>query len=116
MKVHGRKYTCRSCQNVNMLLYRHLDSFAESFAGMSADDVASFFQEAAALPDPGDKGKWKIIRALYVEKQTVRMEKQQTEKLKGEWLPMNVWENRGWSKEQVLAYDRVEETGPVTLY
>lgn len=112
MKLHGKKYICKSCGSLNQMMYRHLGPGQDMFDGMSSDDVASFFQEASDLPDHGDKGRWKIIRALYIEKQVCQMERKQKTKVTGEWLPMNVWVSRGWTEEQVRAYNDFEEGGP----
>lgn len=112
MKLHGKKYICKSCGSLNQMLYRHLGPGQDMFEGMSSDDVASFFQEASELPDHGDKGRWKIIRALYIEKQIIQLERTQKTRVTGEWLPMNVWVSRGWTEEQVKAYNDFEEGGP----
>eukprot|EP00435_Cladocopium_sp_Y103_P038713 s395_g10.t1 len=109
MKHHGKKMTCRSCQAIQQMLYRHLGSSEEPLSDFTSKEQVNFFQEAAATVDLQGGGRWRLLKAVLVEKKAKVIEREQSIGVGSDYVPMSVWIARGWEKEDVLSYDDWEE-------
>ena len=109
MKHHGKKMTCKSCQAIQQMLYRHLGSSEEPLSDFTSKEQVNFFQDAAATVDLQGGGRWKLLRAILVERKTKVVEREQSIGVGSDYVPMSVWKARGWEEADVLSYDDWEE-------
>ena len=109
MKKHGKKWACKSCLAVQQHLYRHLGSAEEPLSGMTDEEQVAFFQEAASTVDVRGGGRWKCLKAVLVESKSKVIEREQSVGVSGDYVPMSVWKARGWTEEDVLAFNDFEE-------
>lgn len=109
MKVHGKKRSCKACASVQQMLWRHLGSSEEALANFTKSEQVDFFQEAAQTVDMDTGGRWKLLKTVLVEKKSKIVERTQSVAVGSDYVPMSVWEARGWKKEDVLSFNDWEE-------
>ena len=101
-RLHGKHWTCRHCLNLETLLHRHLGPANEQ--GWSVESKADFFKKAATEDLKTGSHTWETVRTWVIETQTVRETKEQENKVKSKSLPLSVWLQKGYVKEDVLKY------------
>ena len=105
MKHHGKKKTCRACANVQQSLYRHLGSIDEALSDFTDSEQVDFFQEAGHAVNMEGGGRWKLLKAVLVDKKAKIVEREQKLGVGSDYVPLSVWQQRGWKDEDVLAFD-----------
>lgn len=100
-REHGRKFCCTPCGNADRQLRRNLGTRPEEVAQFSAEDTVSFFRALHAKKGTDAQLMWKTVRATLitcvVERNVTRARALQS----GEFLPLSVWESRGWDPKVV---------------
>lgn len=109
LKHHGKKMSCKNCLAVQQMMYRHLGSYEECISGFTDQEQSDFFQEAARAIDVQGGGRWKLLKAVLVEKKSKVIAREQSVAVAGDYVPMSLWEARGWTKEDVLSFNDYEE-------
>ena len=105
MKHHGKKKTCKACANVQQQLYRHLGSVDESLSDFTDAEQVKFFQEAGHAVNMEGGGRWKLLKSVLVDKKVKIVEREQKLGVGSDYVPLSVWQQRGWKDEDVLAFD-----------
>ena len=83
------------------LLFRHFGA-AES-QGWTTQGHADFFKKSAETMVNG-RFQWETVRALMVQTLTVQKIREQTKKVQSKSLPLAVWVQLGYTKQQVLQF------------
>lgn len=109
MKKHGKKQSCKACASIQQMLWRHLGSSDIALASFTNSEQVEFFQDAAKTVDMETGGRWKLLKTVLVEKKSRIVERLQSVAVGGDYLPMSVWEKRGWDKDDVLSFNDWEE-------
>lgn len=110
-KGHG-KVTCRKCHNIVTLLYRRFDmSKLPGFASMTEEQATNFFKQAQQASSFGsDTLNFGKIRTLLTQTLT-ELEKHQTlTTVKGKFLPLSVWQAKGYDTEKIMASAEWQES------
>ena len=101
-RLHGKHWTCRHCLNMETLLHRHLGPANQQ--GWSVESKADFFKKAATADLTTGSHSWETVRTWVIETQTVRETKEQENQVKSKSLPLSVWLQKGYVKEDALKY------------
>ena len=98
-RLHGKHWTCRHCLNMESLLHRHLGPSNQQ--GWSVESKADFFKKAATEHLKTGSHTWETVRTWVIEAQTVRETSEQCNQVKSKALPLTVWLQKGYAKEDV---------------
>ena len=113
-RLHGKHWTCRHCLSMEQLLHRHLGPSNQQ--GWTVESKADFFKKAATESLQTGGHSWETVRTWIIEAQTVRETMEQENRVKSKALPLSVWEQKGYTKEDVLKFPSEEDANLGTLY
>lgn len=113
-RLHGKHWTCRHCLNMESLLHRHLGPSNQQ--GWSVESKADFFKKAATEHLKTGSHTWETVRTWVIEAQTVRETSEQCNQVKSKALPLSVWLQKGYAKEDVEKYPSEDDPILGTLF
>ena len=113
-RLHGKHWTCRHCLTMEQLLHRHLGPSDQQ--GWTVESKADFFKKAATESLQTGRHSWETVRTWIIEAQTVRETMEQENRVKSKALPLSVWEQKGYAKEDILKFPSEENVHLGTLY
>ena len=113
-RLHGKHWTCRHCLNMETLLHRHLGPSNQQ--GWSVESKADFFKKAATENLKTGSHTWETVRTWVIEAQTVRGTSEQCNEVKSKALPLSVWLQKGYAKEDVEKYPSEDDPNLGKLY
>ena len=103
-KAKGAGLTCTSCQNVYQMLYRHLGGYPTTWNTMSPDEQQNFFRTSKQVLRSAPKnGRWSVLRANLVTEMTRFKVEQVTNTVDKHFLPLSVWQSRGFDTDKIVA-------------
>ena len=93
---------CNLCNCVYQILYRHLGGLPADVQKMSQEKQKAFFQEAGSVIKVAPKNaRWSHVRSkLSTSLEEFHIEQTKTTVAR-EFLPLSVWEKRGFDKDNV---------------
>ena len=113
-RLHGKHWTCRHCLTMETLLHRHLGPASQQ--GWSVESKVDFFKKAATAELKTGPHSWETVRTWVIETQTVRETSEQENRVKSKSLPLSVWLQKGYDKEDVLKYPVEDDPNLGPLY
>ena len=73
----------------------------EEMQTYTSAEIADFFRALHAKKPVDGSLNWQTVKAVMTNTITTRETEISKEKVKGEWLPLSVWETRGWVRETI---------------
>eukprot|EP00435_Cladocopium_sp_Y103_P049682 s612_g15.t1 len=100
-RVHGSKFSCWTCLNIQQTVRRNLGTTVP-LNEFSPEETLTFFQKVPETKEEKDgKVSWTTIRGQLLKVMTQRHLSRFAAKVEVEELPLSVYETRGWKKETV---------------
>ena len=78
----------------------------EEMQTYTSAEIADFFRALHTKKPVDGSLNWQTVKAVMTNTITTRETEISKEKVKGEWLPLSVWETRGWVKETIERQDK----------
>lgn len=112
---HG-EITCSKCQSIYQMVYRHLGGLPDGVKHLSAERQMEFFKNTGALLQTCPKnGRWSLVKSSIVG-QMISMRTEQVRcRISQEFLPMSVWQARGFDTELIEAKGTSKEDSVLRL-
>lgn len=104
-EMHHAKFTCKCCNSVQTMVNRNLKPGAMD--KLSEEKKAEFFRAASKTAD-GGRFKYSLVRGVFKQMLTTQTVEEHKKQVKSEFLPLAVWEKRGFDSQLILAYDHYE--------
>ena len=102
---HG-EITCSKCQSIYQMVYRHLGGLPDGVKHLSA---------GALLQTCPKNGRWSLVKSSIVG-QMISMRTEQVRcRISQEFLPMSVWQARGFDTELIEAKGTSKEDSVLRL-
>ena len=99
--MRGYGVQCRQCTNLYQILYRHLGGLPPTLQSMSAKEQMEFFKGGSEMLKTCPKnGRWAMMRSHLVSSMTRFKTEQVKTTVRREYLPLSVWEARGFDIEK----------------
>lgn len=103
-RARGAGLTCQDCTNIYQMIYRHVGGIPIDLQAMSPEDQKAFFRSSAERIRVAPAGaRWALVRAQMVSSLTSFRTQQTKYSVAREFLPLSVWEKRGFSVEDIKA-------------
>lgn len=100
----------RSCCNLYQVLYRHMGGLPPTIVSMSAKAQAEFFRKMSdQVKNAPKNARWKLIRAGLVTSMTSWHQEQTKLSVVKEYLPLSVWQQRGFDIEKIQLHGEKQE-------
>ena len=108
--LRGAAWQCKWCTNVYQILYRHLGGLPDSWSTMSPQSQQEFFKHAGSSIKCAPKnGRWSHVRSALVTQVCHFHTEQRRVRLSREYLPLTVWETRGFDVKRIQQYGEMRQ-------
>ena len=108
---------CNLCKSVYQMMYRHLGGTPDSLPHMSSEEQKVFFREASQVVKTGPKnGRWSMVRTKLTASLVHFRTEQTRTRITHEYLPLSVWQTRGFDVELVRTNGESRECPVPCLY
>ena len=112
--VLNSKSLCADCHSLNSLLVRNLGGAPEEWT--EADRRAFFARPELAQAKTNGRYQWNLVRAEVKQTSVSRRSKTHSSTLGGPFLPLTVWEARGYTRDHVLQFPSETDSVGMTTY
>ena len=98
----GNSFCCKDCNNLYQIIYRHLGGLPETYYKMTPEKQKEFYKESKAqVKFVGKNARWSLVRNSLVKSLVTFRTEQTRVRVSEEWLPLSVWEKRGFSTDDI---------------
>ena len=107
-RKESTSYICRPCNSISTMTTRTVGTLPE-MAQMSISETNDFFTQAAETADSSGRFSWGRIRGILISTLTRTVQRVESAKMHGEYLPLSVWKARGFDTVAIASGgDRME--------
>ncbi|CAK8992873.1 Uncharacterized protein SCF082_LOCUS3253, partial [Durusdinium trenchii] len=108
IKLNGIQ--CPRCASVYQMMYRHMGGIPEGVSSMTAEQQKTFFKSSGSLLASAPKnGRWAMVKSALVKEMVAFRTSQVTRRVSEDYLPLSVWEKRGFDSSQIKAQGRKKD-------
>ena len=106
-RTRGSWFACQSCETVNKALRRGFGQLPSELQTFSTQDTESFYREMHKKRQAASNGRltWETIKATVTTSLCEKEIQEHKQKVKGKYLPEEVWVKKGWSKDTIHQAD-----------
>ena len=97
------QFICRICNNVSTMNSRYIGKF-DHFDAMTSEEQKDFYLECQELAEKSPNGRlqWSAVKQLLMNHLVKSVSRKRSIRLTGEYLPLSVWEKRGFNPLTIL--------------
>ena len=110
--VHKNKskarYICKGCNNISTMLTRRLQWPLDQYKDLSASEQVEFWRNCKQTASDDECFQYGKIRGCVISSLTVNKIHQEEAKVTEEFLPLSVWESRGFPAAVIQAKGKTE--------
>jgi RNA polymerase subunit RPABC4/transcription elongation factor Spt4 len=100
----GTKNTCLGCRGILVMINKHCGSATEFLDLLDPESQTDFFAKTLEEKKAGEGTlRYKNLRATFVSQLASRTVKTWTNAVNGDFLPLSVWEKRGFDTKEIEA-------------
>jgi hypothetical protein len=101
-RLHGQRFSCAGCLATEKHMRRALGRIPEQFRSLEAGEKEEFFRtlEQQRRAQSGNLS-WETVKGHLTTKLTHQHVEEHSRRVKGKFLPLNVWVAQGWTEDQV---------------
>lgn len=101
-RARGAGLTCQDCTNIYQMIYRRLGGTPMDLQAMSPEEQKEFFRSSGERVRVAPAGaRWTLVRAQMVSSMTTFRTQQTKYSVAREFLPLSVWEKRGFNTQDI---------------
>ena len=90
----GPRYVCSRCNSKNVILYNQFGQWPiEEFRGFTEEQQQNFYNNT--------ENSKRSLKSRLTDLMVKKLIEQKTSALSGEFLPLSVWEKKGWDPKQI---------------